>query len=82
MHCITWAAWSRLLHAGHIISDWQPLRHFCLEQLRRIWLFLRCNLQLSDEERSFLILQALHHLFEVRASIIVRSCIGSTCNEM
>ena len=26
---------------------------------------MRCNLQLSDEERSFLILQVLHSLFEV-----------------
>ena len=51
--------------SGHIISDWQPLRHFCLEQLRRIWLFMRCNLQLGDEERSFLIVQAMQQLFEV-----------------
>ena len=43
---------------------------------------MRCNLQLSDEERSFLILQALHRLFEVHASIIVPSCMCSTCNVM
>ena len=51
--------------AGHIISDWQPLRHFCLEQLRQVWLFLQCNLDLSEEGRSFLIVQAMHRLFEV-----------------
>ena len=51
--------------AGHIISDRQPLRHFCLVQLRQIWLFLRCNLSLSDEERSFLIMQVMYRLFEV-----------------
>lgn len=51
--------------AGHIISDWQPLRHFCMVQLRQIWLFMRSSLDLSDEERSFLIMQAMHRLFEV-----------------
>ncbi len=50
---------------GSIISDWQAIRHYCVSQVRTLWINLRDNLGLSDEERSFLITRCLMNLYKV-----------------
>ena len=50
---------------GPIISEWQAVRHYCLSQLRTVWMHMRNNLSMSDEERAFFITQCLMNLYEV-----------------
>eukprot|EP00118_Oscarella_pearsei_P023946 m.294339 g.294339 ORF g.294339 m.294339 type:complete len:5643 (+) comp40744_c0_seq7:98-17026(+) len=50
---------------GHVISEWQSVRHYCVGQLKTTWLLLRENLNLSDEERTFFVTSALYKFFEV-----------------
>jgi hypothetical protein len=54
---------------GHLISDWQPLRHFCLQQLRHIWLSMQTNLELNNEERDFFFVEAMLALFKKGQSV-------------
>ena len=50
---------------GPIISDWLSVRHYCVSQLRTIWMHMRNNLGVSDEERSFLVMNCTKKLYEV-----------------
>ena len=50
---------------GPLISDWLSVRHYCMSQLRTIWMHMRNNLGLSDEERSFLVMTCMKRLYEV-----------------
>ena len=50
---------------GHITSNWLSVRHYCVSQLRTIWMHIRNNLRLSDEERSFLAMHCTKKLYEV-----------------
>jgi hypothetical protein len=50
---------------GHVISEWQSVRHYCLSQLQTMWLLMRNNFKFSDEERTFFVTSALHKLLEV-----------------
>ena len=50
---------------GHIISEWLSVRHYCVSQLRTMWMHLRNNLNLSDEERSFFVMRCTKRLYEV-----------------
>ena len=48
-----------------VISNKLSIRHYCLSQLRKIWLFMKSNFNISDEERSFFIMKCMMRLFEV-----------------
>ena len=50
---------------GHILSDWMSIRDYCMTQLRTIWLHMRSNMSLGDEERSFFIMSSMYQLFMV-----------------
>lgn len=50
---------------GPIISGWQAIRHYCYSQLQTVWMHLRNNLAISEEERSFLVMRCLMNLYEV-----------------
>ena len=50
---------------GGVLSKWQSVRHYCVSQLRTVWMHIQNNLGLSDEERSFLIMCCTKRLYEV-----------------
>ena len=50
---------------GPIISNWLSARHYCVSQLRTIWMHIQTNLGLSDEERSLLVMRCTMRLYEV-----------------
>lgn len=50
---------------GGVISDWQSVRHYCLSQLKTMWMLMRDNLSFSDEERTLFVTTALHNFFDV-----------------
>ena len=56
---------------GPIISEWLSVRHYCVSQLRTMWMHLRNNLSLSDEERSFFVMRCTKRLYEVRMILFV-----------
>ena len=59
----------RAIH-GPIISDWLSVRHYCVSQLRTVWLHMRNNLGVSDEERSFLLMRCMKRLYEVSTPLM------------
>ena len=54
-----------------IISEWQAVRHYCVSQVKTLWINLRDNLGLSDEERSFLVTRCLMNLYQVQTIMCV-----------
>ena len=54
----------RTIH-GPLISECLSVRHYCISQLRTVWMHIRNNLGISDEERSFLIMRCMKTLYEV-----------------
>ena len=50
---------------GVIISDWISLRHYCVSQLRAIWMHMRNNLSLSEEERVFFLMMSMKRFHQV-----------------
>ena len=50
---------------GNIISDWISVRHYCVSQLRTLWVHMRNNLGLSEEERTFFVMRAMEKFYEV-----------------
>ena len=50
---------------GPVISTWQSVRHYCVMQLRSVWLHIGNKLQLSLDVRSFFIMQCMQNLLEV-----------------
>ena len=67
---------TRNIH-GPIISDWISVRHYCVSQLRTVWMHMRNNLGLSDEERNFLVMRCTKRLYEVCR---IRSVSGTLDN--
>ena len=55
----------RKIH-GKLISDWISVRHYCVSQLRTLWMHMRNNLGLTEEERTFFVMRALKKFYEVR----------------
>ncbi len=51
---------------GVVISEWLSVRHYCLSQLKTVWLHMRNNMGLSEEQRAFFVTQALSRLRQVR----------------
>ena len=48
-----------------VLSGWLSVRHYCVSQLRTVWMHMQNNLRLSDEERSFLVMCYTKRLYEV-----------------
>lgn len=44
---------------GPIISDFLPLRSYCIAQVKMHWLFLQNLMNLTEEERSFFVVQIM-----------------------
>ena len=55
---------------GKIISEWLSLRHYCVSQLKTLWLHLRNNLGLTDEQRAFFVMRAMDRLWQVGSAYI------------
>eukprot|EP00731_Ephydatia_muelleri_P021734 Em0014g325a len=49
---------------GTIISDYLPIRNYCVYQLRKIWDHMKNNLNISDEERSTLLMRCMNRFYE------------------
>ena len=54
---------------GVIISEWLSLRHYCISQLKTLWMHMRNNMGLSEEQRAFYVAQALYRLRQVRETL-------------
>lgn len=50
---------------GNLISDWISVRHYCVSQLRTLWMHMRNNLSLSEEERTFFVMRTMKKFYEV-----------------
>lgn len=50
---------------GSILSKDIPIRNYCISQLQTVWLHIKNNLNISDEQRSCLVIQAMWNLYEV-----------------
>ena len=50
---------------GSLVSKCQPIRHYCVSRVKSLWINLRDNLGLLEEERSFLMNKCLMNLYQV-----------------
>ena len=50
---------------GTIISDSLPIRHYCVSQLKTLWLSMRDNLNITSEQRSSLVTRCMKRFYEV-----------------
>ena len=48
-----------------ILSDINPIRHYCVSQLQSFWLHMQQNMRLSTEELSFFMTKCMYSLIEV-----------------
>ena len=55
---------------GHIISSSQPIRHYCLEQMEKMWSFLTKHLDLLGDEINTLFLISFKNILKVKHNII------------
>lgn len=51
--------------AGKIISEEEPLRHYCVTQMFKVWNLLKDGLNISEEERLLLVRGCLSNILEV-----------------
>ena len=51
--------------SGPIITPVLPVRHYCVSQLRKLWLHIRTNAELSLEEEAFFIMKSMQKMLEV-----------------
>ena len=54
---------------GRVISEFLSLRHYCLGQLNTMWMLIR-DLGLSEEQRSFFIMNAMSKFHKVYTNIL------------
>lgn len=55
--------------AGKLLSKSEPVRDYCVAQMRKMWALLRSGLGMSDEERLILVQGCLNNLLEVRGQL-------------
>ena len=48
-----------------ILSNTVPMEEYCVSQLRHIWKFMRNNMQLTDEELSYLVMMCMRRNLQV-----------------
>lgn len=63
---------------GKIISEWLSLRHYCVSQLKTLWMHIQNNLGLSEEQRAFFVMRALNRFPQV-CHFIIRSALLAIC---
>ena len=51
--------------SGKILSTNEPVREYCVSQMKKLWALLRNGLGVSDEERKILVKGCLNNLLEV-----------------
>ena len=51
---------------GKIISNTEPVREYCVGQMKKLWGLLRNGLGVSDEERLLVVKGCLNNLLEVK----------------
>ena len=52
-----------------ILASTEPMEKYCVSQLRHIWKFMRNNMQLTDEELSYLVMMCMRAYLQVRGEI-------------
>lgn len=50
---------------GKILSTGEPVREYCVTQMKKLWTLLRNGLGVSDEERKIVVKGCLNNLLEV-----------------
>ncbi len=50
---------------SRVLSSWQPIRHYCVTQLRSLWLHMGNNMRLTLEEQSFFVMKCMETLLKV-----------------
>ena len=65
---------------GKLISDWISVRHYCVSQLRTLWMHMRNNLNLSEEERTFFVMRAMKKFYEVQYYLHVSCLLHQQCS--
>ena len=48
-----------------ILSSTEPIEEYCVYQIRHLWKFMRNNMQLTDEELSFLVMMCMRRYLQV-----------------
>lgn len=48
-----------------ILSSGVPVERYCVSQLHHLWMFMRNNMQLIDEELSYLVMMCMRRYFQV-----------------
>ena len=48
-----------------ILASTEPMEKYCVSQLRHIWKFMRNNMQLTDEELSYLVMICMRAYLQV-----------------
>ena len=52
-----------------ILASTEPMEKHCVSQLRHIWKFMRNNMQLTDEELSYLVMMCMRAYLQVRGEM-------------
>jgi len=60
-----------------IFSDTVSLEEYCVSQLRHIWKLMRSNMQLTDEELSYLVMMCMRRKLQVCVYIYGRLLLDS-----
>lgn len=61
-----------------IIGDTNPIRHYCVSQLRSFWLHMQQHMRLSKDEFHFFMRQCMHSLIKVNDVLCIMT-IFLTC---
>ena len=51
--------------SGKIIAEMNPIRHYCVSQLRSVWLHMAQNMKITSEERLYFITRCMYSLIQV-----------------
>ena len=74
MSLLTQPKSSKHIH-GNIISKKLPLRHYCMSQLQTLWMHMRDNLGISEEQRAFFVTKALNQFLQVCVVVLNVTCL-------
>ena len=71
--CVSLLTRDREMLSG-ILSNTVPMEGYCVSQLRHIWMFMRNNMQLTDEELSYLVMMCMRRYLQVCGNIWLMKC--------
>ena len=63
--CVSLLTQPESIIKGTVISDSQPVRHYCKSQMNAMWLHMSTNLGLTDERLSLLIVCSMQRMIQV-----------------